>query len=304
MRERRVNLFVVGAMRAGTTSFMHFLSQQSNIYACPIKEPHFFMDELPKSLYTPGFFNLNSYLKKAPLKPLHIAKVNRLEDYELLFAAAEEEHTYLAEASTAYLHSPDSAGKIQQYNAEAKIVIMLRDPLERMISHYKMDVGLGRVTKSFQQIAEEEIKKYEMGNLPWYSCLSMSFYDAAIKRYQEHFKEVLILFLEDFKKEPKINSITISEFLKIDINKISFFENKNSSKEIRTKTLLYWSRKLNVKPLFSKILPIKLRHYFFRRIVSTKNRRSLEITAQTVSKLQTIFEKENTIYYSQNTGIT
>ena len=54
MNHMNVNLFVVGAMKAGTTSLIEILSNHSEIYVPPIKEPHFFVDTLPKSLYEPS----------------------------------------------------------------------------------------------------------------------------------------------------------------------------------------------------------------------------------------------------------
>ncbi|MBZ0326149.1 MAG: sulfotransferase, partial [Altibacter sp.] len=47
METKKANLFIVGAMRAGTTSFVELLSKHPQIYVSPIKEPNYFVDRLP-----------------------------------------------------------------------------------------------------------------------------------------------------------------------------------------------------------------------------------------------------------------
>ena len=87
MQKTKTNLFVVGAMKAGTTSFIDLLSQHPEIYAPPVKEPHYFVDQLPLSLYDPGrFFNLNDYLEKEFPKPLHITKIETSGQYKKIYA--------------------------------------------------------------------------------------------------------------------------------------------------------------------------------------------------------------------------
>ena len=138
---RKVNLFVVGAMKAGTTSFMERLAGHPDVYVSPVKEPHYFINELPENLYEPSrFFDLDHYLMKDFPEPLHICKVERLEQYERIFSLAETQN-YRAEGSTAYLHAPESAGLIHAYNPEAKLLLLVRDPLKRAYSHYQMDLG-------------------------------------------------------------------------------------------------------------------------------------------------------------------
>lgn len=143
MDVQKANLFVVGAMKAGTTSFTNLLSKHEQIYCPPVKEPHFFVEALPRSLYESSrFFNLNSYLENDFPKPLHITKIETLAQYRQLFTLAAAE-AYRVDASTAYLHAEESAQRIHAYNPEAKIIILLRDPLQRAFSHYKMDLEKG-----------------------------------------------------------------------------------------------------------------------------------------------------------------
>jgi hypothetical protein len=116
------NLFIVGAAKAGTTSLYHYLAQHPDIYMAPVKEPHFF-----------------SRIHPAPELEAFFPHVSDEADYLSLFANAHAE-TVRGEASTSYLSHPDVADAIWQKRPEAKIVIMLRDPVERAYSNYWYDV--------------------------------------------------------------------------------------------------------------------------------------------------------------------
>ena len=74
MREsvsNKANLFLVGAMKAGTPRLCEIMQQHRAIYVSPIKEPHFFVDTLPEILYEPSpFFSLERYFRKEFPKPL------------------------------------------------------------------------------------------------------------------------------------------------------------------------------------------------------------------------------------------
>ena len=78
----KCNLFIIGAMKAGTTTFVDLLNNHPEIYMSPVKEPHYFINSLPKQLYDPSrFFNLDNYLEKKFPEPLHITKVETEKQY-------------------------------------------------------------------------------------------------------------------------------------------------------------------------------------------------------------------------------
>ncbi|RLA93238.1 MAG: hypothetical protein DRG83_21265, partial [Deltaproteobacteria bacterium] len=62
---KKPNLFVVGAMKAGTTSLYYLLKQHPQIYMSPVKEPHFFSKDILLSSYDPTpHESLKSDIKK------------------------------------------------------------------------------------------------------------------------------------------------------------------------------------------------------------------------------------------------
>jgi len=109
---KRPNLFVVGAMKSGSTTLHDYLAEHSEIFMSAEKEPGFFVPEL--------------WSRKSG------------EEYSQLFAAAGNVR-YRGESSTHYTKLPTYTGvaeRMYQYNPEAKILYIVRHPVKRTISHY------------------------------------------------------------------------------------------------------------------------------------------------------------------------
>ena len=292
MNHKKVNLFVVGAMKAGTTSLIEILSNHSEIYVPPIKEPHFFVDPLPKSLYEPSrFFNLDKYFKEEFPKPIHISKIEDISQYKKLYSLSANEK-YCVDASTAYLHAPGVAQKIYSYNEDAKIIILLRDPLKRAFSHYKMDIGLGRVNASFNQLMEKEIQEYNNGSLQWSSHIGMSLYKSAVENYTSLFKNVLVLRIEDLASRENEELSKISSFLGIKDFETSTILHKNVAREPKFKKLFYFLKQMGIKDYFSKYLSSNFRHWLFKKTTKDSTFK-MEITPKNLEKLNAIFIKES-----------
>lgn len=251
---RKANLFVVGAMRAGTTSFMELLAQHPEIYTSPIKEPHYFSETLPETIFEPQSSSvLAEYFKKEFPRPIHRAHVKKLTDYHKLFGKATSEK-YRAEGSVSYLHEPNAASKIKHYNPDAKIIVLVRDPLKRAKSHYQMNKGLFREKRSFEAVMKAEIEAYQNGRLPWYSTLGMSFYKAPILNYKKHFEDnVLVIALEDLVSNTKKITTEISTFLNIGSFETNSLSKLNNNKSLRFKKVVGVLHYLKLKRvLFSR----------------------------------------------------
>jgi sulfotransferase family protein len=287
----KVNLFVVGGMRCGTTSFSEMLNSHQDIYVPPIKEPHYFSDPLPKAfLDRSRFFSVSGYFKNTFPKPLHSAQIFEERHYKKLYSLATHQK-YLVDASTSYLHEPGAAERIKEYNPSAKIIILTRDPLERAFSHYRMDVGLGRITKSFEKIILEEIQLYINGNLPWYSHLGMSFYKMQINRFRDLFDDVLILTLERLIQDVPKEMERVSSFLGIDKFTTPDFPHKNPSINIKSPKILYSIKKTGIKECLIPVLGKRGKNYFLR-IFSKKTSDDVAIPMELKKELEIFFGKD------------
>jgi hypothetical protein len=104
---------IVGAPKCGTTSLASYLRTHPKIFMSPVKEPNYFCFDAPG------------------LRDMY----DRPESYARLFARARPDQL-CGEASTAYLFSEEAVPAILAANPVAKIIVMVRNPLEMVVSHH------------------------------------------------------------------------------------------------------------------------------------------------------------------------
>jgi Sulfotransferase family len=292
--DRKANLFMVGAMKAGTTSFMDVISQHPQIYVSPIKEPNYFISELPEALYDPSrFFSIEKYFQNDFPNPLHIAHVKNAEDYDRLFTLQKGEK-YISEGSTMYLHAPQTAQRIHEYNPNAKIIIITRDPLKRAFSHYKMDIGKGRVKGTFEALITRDITASRNQELPWHSYLAMSLYKGPIERFKSLFSNVLVIDFENLIDNEKYTLAIISTFLDIDTFGDTVIHHKNITRRPLFPKLFYLLKRIGFKDYFSKIFSSTFKQWLFRN-TSSKEKLEIELSEATLEDLKQIFSTESQI---------
>ena len=189
------NFFIVGAPKAGTTSLYYYLLEVPQIYLSPVKEPRFF----------------NS-------KHVHInsQKISEQKKYLELFKDVKKEIA-IGEASTSYLEDPETPFLIQKAIPNARIIIILRDPVERAYSHYQMEILAKATNLPFEKIIRMDSNSLKK-NPHLQGILQPGFYSESVKRYLEIFgtKQVKILVFEDFIVNTKERVEEIIQFLNID----------------------------------------------------------------------------------------
>ncbi|MGE4608128.1 MAG: sulfotransferase [Myxococcota bacterium] len=103
----RPNFFIVGAPKCGTTALRQYLLGHPGTFFCEPKEPHYFATDFPSHRY-----------------------VATEENYIKLFDRAGDACKVIGEASSWYLYSREALPNIRQFDPDAKIVAMLRNPIE------------------------------------------------------------------------------------------------------------------------------------------------------------------------------
>lgn len=161
--------FIIGAAKAGTTSLHFYLDQHPEIQMSAIKEPHFFSG--PEN----GV-------------PYAMRRVDSLKDYERLFDATVRVR---GEASPSYTESPRRPGvpgKIKELVPRAKLIYLVRDPIERTVSHYQHSVASGNQRQSLREA---------LGDLSAHSYLiCQSLYARQLELYLSHFPEEDVLVVD------------------------------------------------------------------------------------------------------------
>jgi hypothetical protein len=194
------NLFLVGAARAGTTSLYEYLSSRPDVFMSPLKEPHFFAE---LRISDPDIYEFE-----------HV--VQERSTYERLFSGAEG-FAYVGEASTSYLTNEAAAERIKRASPQAKIIVSLRDPVERAYSHFLIDVGAGLEQRSFEAAVRAELSAPD--SQPWpRQYLQGSEYPSALRRYEHHFgrDSVHVVFFEELLNDPESVLQDLLAFLGLD----------------------------------------------------------------------------------------
>ncbi len=198
------NFFIAGAPRCGTTSLWFYLSQSPEIFLSSNKEPRYFNSAKFVSAYSD-------------------AHIHDEKKYLALFHGVQSEKA-IGEASTSYLSDPTTPELIHQILPASRIIICLRDPVERAFSNYLMSLQK-RVTKlPFSKIIrmrEDSFKKKPILQ----EILQAGFYYEQVKRYFKIFgsERIKIIIFEKFIKEPKNTLEDILKFLNVN-PKISNFK--------------------------------------------------------------------------------
>ena len=204
------NLFIVGAAKSGTTSLHNYLNQHPDVFMCTPKEPHFLINnEIGKDRIPIGICSENEYLD--------------------LFLEGRGEK-YRGESSVMYLMFPEIViPKInQQFGEECKIIIMLRNPIERAYSgfqhvrRYNIKEDCSDFKSAWNISEERYFSKSDMTPASRYKELGL--YYKQVKSYLDEVKNVHIIIYEDYKNNFKNEMIKVFDFL--GINKINIDSDK------------------------------------------------------------------------------
>jgi hypothetical protein len=283
------NFFLVGAAKAGTTSLFHYLNSHPQIFLSPIKEPNYFAKDIDPNCLRPDLRkNLDGALKRFRKSggriQLHIAHIVEWEEYLGLFQQSGDCKA-IGECSVSYLPSTVAAENIYSYNPNSRIIIMLRNPIWRALSQYRMDRKMGSIVCDFDTAIKEDlaVKNPTWGRNRNYVWNGM--YAEQIRRFMERFPEdqIHILFFEDFKHNIDGEMCSILSFLGVDRNIVMQTDKQfNQAGQPRVASLNRLIHRSGLKPLLKNMLP----NTIFKRL---KQLYYGEAETATLSRDQAIF---------------
>jgi hypothetical protein len=200
------NFLIIGAAKSGTTALYHYLRQHPQVYMCPQKETNFFAYGEQKVRFTgPRDANDSDFI------------ITTLESYMAQFEAASNESA-IGEASPWYLYSTDAAANISRRIPDAKLIAVLRNPVDRAFSSYLHVFKDGRESLSFEEglIAEED--RIARGWEPIWHYQRVGLYAEQVKRFLSLFGRDQIRFYlyDDFLEDPDRLLVDIYQFLGVD----------------------------------------------------------------------------------------
>ena len=222
----RPNFFIVGAPRCGTTALYTYLSEHPNIYLSDIKELHYFASDFPD---------------------LHKIVFRSQDDYFKLFSAAQDVHTAVGDISPLYIYSNVALENIKNFDPNAKIILILRNPVEFVQSVHQLNLGLLREDEPDLAKAWDLQDERKQGRSIPKSCREvklvlygeLGLFGRHVKKVFEIFsrEQVLVVLLEDFVREPRTVYESILAFLHVPSDNRGEFPPVNAGFEVRSRLL-------------------------------------------------------------------
>ncbi len=291
------NFFVVGAAKSGTTSIYNYIKPHPDVYLSPIKEPNFFSTDIDPERFRKGYkkeieVDLKKFFENGMKEEIHLTFIRDWDDYLKLFSKVKNEKA-IGEFSTSYLYSKVAAKNIKDTIPEAKIIMVLRNPIERAFSHYLMDLKIGYTNLTFKEALEKDINAKEKGWGISSLYIELGMYYEQVKRYLEKFdsSQVKIYLFEDLKNTDQFIK-DLYKFLNLDPELYFPDTSKryNKGKAPKYKTLFYYATKFGIVDKVRNILPDDIKNKAKKLLFTEKN--IPKMTEEEKAYLREIFEDD------------
>ena len=250
------NFLIIGAAKSGTSSLYAYLKQHPQIYLCPTKETNFFAFE-GEEINFPGLRQNES------TKSYQAGFKTDLESYQKQFKPKDSEIA-IGEACPSYLYIPKAAERIKQYIPDVKLIVILRDPIQRAYSNFLHHIR-DRVEhyENFIEALEAEEWRIQKGWWWGFHYRNAGLYFEQLKRYFELFdrNNITVYLYEDFKVNPLLILENIFQFLSVDdkfIPNVSAKYNRTAIPKNRTLDALI-KESSPIKSIYQLLVPNKLR---------------------------------------------
>ncbi len=191
------NLFVPGFAKCGTTALCDYLAQHPSIYVVDGKEPR----TLSFGEKIPTWLAWNTQISKEDCLDFN--------NYKAIFSR-NKAYKYRIDGSQSYSFSADFAVKLKMFSENSKIILMIREQKERMLSVYFFTY-----LNHWQYDFTKWMEKFFLPDMS-----SFLFYDK-VASYYDVFKTNLLVVENDFlRKSPQIMMERIFNFLNLEKNKV------------------------------------------------------------------------------------
>lgn len=205
----RPNFLIIGAAKSGTTALFQYLAQHPEVFACEPKEPHF----MAFAGTTPNFRG-----------PYDDQVINRratttIEAYEKLFAGSTAARA-VGEGSVSTLYYHDrSIANLKKYTPQARLLCILRNPIDRAFSAYMYLLSLTRETvQDFSRAWALEPERIAGNYHHIWHYQRMGLYSEQLEPFMRSFppEQLKVLLYDDFRRNPLEVVKDCCRFLEID----------------------------------------------------------------------------------------
>ncbi|WP_036130822.1 sulfotransferase domain-containing protein [Marinobacter nitratireducens] len=244
--ENKVNLFVVGAAKSGTTSLTDLFEMTNDIFVPQMKEPFYFIDEA--------------------------IGITKESEYLSLYKNSEKKSVRV-DASTGYLFDLNACDSIYKYNPDSKILIVLRNPIDMAFSLWSYMKRNGVEDRSFDKAFFEDAVPAKYSGQGWaknYLYRERAKYYKQVSRYLNRFESVKVITFEEMVQSSESVLSEILNFLDVDFDGELLLPKSNEAGSVRWTFL----KKIRDRryPLLRKIINPSARAYLRKltREINTK----------------------------------
>jgi len=281
---KKPNFIIAGFPKCGTTSLYHYLNEHPEIYMPQKKELHFFTHKI--------ISKLRSGPKDSVVKE---TQINSSEKYLGYFNGVTKELA-IGDASPSYINYPSEFPQIKKYLNDPKVIIIIRDPINRAYSNYLHLKREYRETLTFKDAinSEEDRVKNKYSDF-WYYKFNSTYYDKIVEA-KRVFSKVLVLTAEELNNDPSATLNKVYKFLAVDdsfsFEKISTRFNVGGiyKKNLFTKFLFQPSRFKNTLKKFIK--PTAFVKIIFMRLSSIFRSEPEQIEEEVIEQLKGHFKND------------
>ena len=208
MKSKLPNFLLVGAAKCGTSSLHNYLNQHSDIFmptynkeGMKVKEPRFLIKDLVQNRLPKGVWNW--------------------DEYQALFDDVDSEKA-IGESTVLYLYFYETAiNNIKKYlGDDVKIIIMLRNPVDRAYSAYSFASRTMQENQSFELAIENAFERYSADERlsPMILYKELGNYTDMVKAYKESFSNVHVVLYDDFISNTEKEVLNVFGKLNIVVN--------------------------------------------------------------------------------------
>ncbi len=193
----RIDFMIIGAQKAGTTALFEHLGEEQGVALSAVKEVHFFDDDAI-DWENPDYSRYHSQFPPA-------------------------DGNLRGEATPIYSYWPNALERIGAYNPQVRLILILRDPVERAWSHWKMEFSRGAETQPFSWCVRQGRQRLFVAE-PWghhreFSYVERGFYGEQVERLFQLFprEQVLMLTADALRRKPAATIASVRSFLGLEV---------------------------------------------------------------------------------------
>jgi len=218
---KKPNFFIVGAPKCGTTALSEYLRAHPNIFFSQPKEISFFATDFPNNRIVTTF-----------------------EEYMALFHEIQPNHLRVGEGSVWYLYSREAVPNIYEYNSKAKLIVMLRNPVDLVHSlHSQLLLSIDEDEKDFERAWNLQELRKSGEKIPKKCCTPalLQYRDIGklgtqMERLLEVFpkEQVMVILFDDFVSDTRAVYEDVLSFLGLNSDGRKLFQRINESRKYRS----------------------------------------------------------------------